>query len=103
MEPLRPHAFVIAADDNAATKLPWLVASLRKDGFHIRHSYKTTRNVGKLLGDAAKSRARFAIILGKELAEQRIAIKNMASGAQTEISLTEISARLRADEFNPNQ
>lgn len=98
MEPLRPHAFVIAADDNAVSKLPGLVASLRKEGFHIRHSYKTTRNVGKLLGDAAKSRARYAIILGKELAETppRVAIKDLASGEQTEASLTRIAEQLRA-------
>jgi histidyl-tRNA synthetase len=98
MEPLQPHAFVIAADDNAAGKLPGLVASLRKEGFHIRHSYKTTRNVGKLLGDAAKSRARYAIILGKELAESppSVAMKNLASGEQMEMPFTEIASQLKA-------
>ena len=98
MEALRPHAFVIAADDDAASKLTALVAALRKGGFHIRHSYKTTRNVGKLLGDAAKSRARYAIILGKELAQipPRVAIKDLATGEQTEATLTRVAEQLRA-------
>ncbi|MCI0675957.1 MAG: histidine--tRNA ligase [Phycisphaerales bacterium] len=82
MAPLRPHAFVVAADDQAAAQLPKIVADLRKQGFHVRHSYKTTRNVGKLLGEAGKSRACFAIILGKELAENKAVVKNLESGEQ---------------------
>jgi histidyl-tRNA synthetase len=97
LQDLRPDAFVIAADDEAAKHLPRIVADLRKQNFHVRHSYKTTRNVGKLLGDASKSRARNAVILGKELAENPpgIVIKNLQSGEQKELPLSSLPEELR--------
>ncbi len=96
MRPLRPHAFVITADDNAAAELPKLVSQLRRSGFHIRHSYKSTRNVGKLLGEANKSRAMSAIILGEELAEQQVQFKDLQSGEQMPVALKDLEATLRA-------
>lgn len=96
MRPLRPDAFIIAANDGAAAKLSSLVASLRREGLHIRHSYKTTRNIGKLLGEASKSRARFAIILGDELAAGNVMLKNLDGGEQKEVSLSELPGVLRA-------
>ncbi|MBL9140348.1 MAG: ATP phosphoribosyltransferase regulatory subunit, partial [Phycisphaerae bacterium] len=79
----RPDAFVISAGDEAAElELPRLVARLRGAGLHVRHSYKATRNVGKLLGDASKQRARCAIILGPELAQGAVQLKNLATGEQ---------------------
>jgi histidyl-tRNA synthetase len=91
----RPDAFVIAADDDAAAKMPAIVAQLRKHDLHIRQSYKTTRNVGKLLGDASKCRARFAVILGKKLAENIVELKNMDGGEQREIALSELANALK--------
>jgi histidyl-tRNA synthetase len=94
----RPDAFVIAASDDAAARLPAIVADLRRSNLHVRQSYKTTRNIGKLLGDAGKSRARYAVILGAELAASppRVALKNMDSGEQREVALSELAAALRA-------
>ena len=92
----RPDAFVIAADDAAANELPKVVAMLRREGLHARHSTKTTRNVGKLLGDASKARARFAVILGKELAEGIVAMKNLETGEQRDIGRNELVRELRA-------
>lgn len=61
---LQPDAFVFAANDEADQKaLRPLLAALRRAGLHARRSYKTTRNVGKLLQDADKCAARFAVIL----------------------------------------
>jgi histidyl-tRNA synthetase len=97
-EPIRPDAFVISNGDEVAEKqLPPLVASLRRDGLHVRHTYKSTRNVGKLLGDAGKCRARFAVILGKELNEQppRAALKNLDTGEQREIAISDLSSALK--------
>lgn len=93
----RPDAFVIAADDDAAAKLPAIVASLRKESLHVRQSYKTTRNVGKLLADASKCRARYAVILGKKFAapEQIVELKDMDGGEQREVTLDELAAALR--------
>ncbi len=93
----RPDAFVVSAGELAAdAELPRLVARLRADGFHVRHSYKATRNVGKLLADASKQRARFAVILGAELAEGRAMLKDLASGEQRPVALAELANLLRA-------
>jgi len=93
----RPDAFVVSAGEPAAdAELPRLVARLRADGFHVRHSYKATRNVGKLLADASKQRARFAVILGAELADGRAMLKDLASGEQRPVVLAELSNLLRA-------
>ena len=94
----RPDAFVIAASDDAAAKVPSIVADLRtRGGLHVRQSYKTTRNVGKLLGDAAKCRARYAVILGNELAASppRVALKNLDSGEQVDVALNDLAGKLR--------
>ena len=50
------------------------IADLRRAGRHERHTYRSTRNVGKLLGEAGKVRARFAVILGDELADGNVAL-----------------------------
>ena len=92
----RPDAFVVSAGDPAAdAELPRLVARLRAAGLHVRHSYKATRNVGKLLADASKQRSRFAVILGAELAEGRVQLKDLASGEQRQVALAELAAALR--------
>jgi histidyl-tRNA synthetase len=93
----RPDAFVVSAGEPAAdAELPRLVARLRASGLHVRHSYKATRNVGKLLGEASKQRARFAVILGAELADGRAQLKDLASGEQRLVALAELAAALRA-------
>jgi histidyl-tRNA synthetase len=67
---------------------------LRRQGLHARASWKATRNVGKLLGDAAKARARFAVILGAELAQGAVALKDLDGGAQELVPLAQVAARL---------
>ena len=79
----RPDAFVISAGGELAeSELPRLLMRLRRAGLHARSSAKATRNVGKLLGDAGKARARFAVILGAELAEGSVALKDLDAGSQ---------------------
>jgi len=92
----RPDVFVISAGGDAAdAALAGLVMSLRRAGLHVRTSSKTTRNVGKLLGDAGKARARQALILGAELADGNVALKDLDSGAQRTIALAEAVTVLR--------
>jgi histidyl-tRNA synthetase len=95
MKPLRPHAFAIAATDEAEPIMRKAVAQLRRDGFHVRHSYKTTRNVGKLLGDASKSRAMSAIIFGKDVLANQVDFKDLQSGEQTPIAIDDLKQRLK--------
>jgi len=91
----RPHAFIIAANDEAAVNLPGIVTRLRRKGFHIRHSYKPTRHVGKLLGEANKGRALAAIILGDKLSENIVELKDLGSGQQRDLSLDDVPDALR--------
>ncbi|MCH8913736.1 MAG: histidine--tRNA ligase [Planctomycetes bacterium] len=83
----RPDVFVITArDEEPQTNFTPMISELRQAGLHVRHSYKATRNVGKLLSEANKARARFAVILGKELDEGNVVLKDLRSGEQEEIA-----------------
>jgi histidyl-tRNA synthetase len=54
----------------------------------------TTRKLGKQLESAAKAGAAWAAIVGDELAEGRIGLKDLASGTQESVALDELVARL---------
>lgn len=92
---LRPDVFVISTGDDASEDaLLGVVAGLRQAGLHARHTYKTTRNVGKLLKEAANTGARFAAIL--ENAET-CALKDLESGEQTDgVSVATLVELIRA-------
>ncbi len=93
----RPDAFLLSNGGEAAERmLPQLLASLRRAGLHARQSYKTTRNIGKLLGDAAKCRSRFAVILDERLAEGLVTVKDLDAGSQGEVPLAGLAERLRS-------
>ena len=86
-----PDLFVISNGETLAEeKLPKLVAQWRDTGLHVRHTYRATRNVGKLLGEAGKTRARFAVILGEELADGYVQLKNLASGDQEVVKIESV-------------
>ena len=94
----RPDAFVISAGGEAAdAELPRLLAALRRAGLHARTSSKATKNVGKLLGDAGKARARLAVILGAELAEGNVALKNLDAGSQQVVPLAGLVERIKTE------
>ena len=93
----RPDAFIISAGgEDAERMLPGMVMSLRRMGLHVRSSAKATRNVGKLLGEAGKARARVAVILGAELAQDSVVLKDLDAGTQEVIALSDVAARLLA-------
>jgi histidyl-tRNA synthetase len=91
----RPDAFIISNGTlEAEAQVKPLVASLRSQGIHARHTYKQTRNVGKLLQDAATLRARSAVIIESAT---HATIKDMATGQQTPapIALGDVAATVR--------
>jgi histidyl-tRNA synthetase len=93
----RPDVFVISAGGDAAeAELPRLVASLRRAGLHTRTSSRATKNVGKLLGDAGKARARLAVILGAELADGNVALKDLDAGSQQVVPLSDLAVRIKS-------
>ncbi len=81
----RPDVFVIAPSDDLDPIAIRLLATLRREGLHARRSYKTTRNVGKLLKEASQQHARLAIII--ESADQAT-IRNLDAADQQSVQLT---------------
>jgi histidyl-tRNA synthetase len=90
-----PDAFVLAVSDTGAEKLPGVVATLRRAGLHTRMSYKQTRNPGKLLKDAEKARARFAVLLDDTAAQGQAQVKDLATGEQSPCAIADLPQQLR--------
>lgn len=90
----RPDLFVVNAREDEEPR-DRLVARLRRAGLHVRHGYRATRNVGKLLGEASKARARLAVILGREWDEGRVVLKDLEAGTQEEIAVADLLDRVR--------
>lgn len=92
----RPDVFVISAGGEADAHVAPIVAELRKNDLHTRMTYRATRNVGKLLTEAAKTNTRFTVILGDELTNGTVVIKDMDSGEQTEVAVSDIVSHVTA-------
>lgn len=94
-----PDVFVLSNGDEAAdAQVRPTVAALRRGseslaGLHVRHSYKATKNVGKLLKEAAQQGARFAVII--EDAET-CSVKDTRTNEQwpDKVPLADLHARL---------
>ncbi|MFO0830392.1 MAG: histidine--tRNA ligase [Phycisphaerales bacterium] len=92
---MRPDVFVIGnGTPEAEAQVKPLVAGLRSMGLHARHTYKQTRNVGKLLQEAAGLRARYAAIIESAT---HATVKDLATGQQTQqpIGLSEVAGAVR--------
>jgi histidyl-tRNA synthetase len=90
---MRPDVFVISnGTPGAEPQVRPLVAALRRAGLHARHTYKTTRNVGKLLKEASDQRAHVAVIIENETT---CAIKTLATGAQHQAPIAEAVGHVR--------
>lgn len=93
---LRPEAFVVAGSEDEDALVEPLLANLRRgierEGFdgkpwspnryavrpmHARRTYKTTRNLKKLLNDAEKQHARFVVELHGEDGADKVELRDM--------------------------
>jgi histidyl-tRNA synthetase len=108
---MRPDVFVISngqPESDAAVRP--LVAGLRRGGrggrgeasesrrggnrvppLHARHSYKATKNIGKLLQEASAVHARFAAIVENA---SEATLKNLATQEQEKVRVEDIGARV---------
>ena len=98
VRPPAPGVFVISASDEADRPAQRLMAAMRRSGVHARRSYKTTRNVGKLLGEASRAGASRAVILGSELHEGQVQLKDLVNGDQQLVPLDRIVEIITAGE-----
>ena len=81
-----PDVFVISAGDEGDAAMAQTVSLLRHSNLHARRSYKATKNVGKLLTEAAKSNAKFVVILGEELSRGEYVVKNLETKEQVAVT-----------------
>ena len=87
-----PLVAVLGMTDDLADRYR-VAATLRAAGIAARVD-GTTRKLGKQLESAAKAGAAWAVIVGEELAEGRIGLKDLATGEQESVALDELVARL---------
>lgn len=79
---LRPDVFVVSnGTPEAEAAVAGVVAALRRQRLHARRTSKSTKNIGKLLKEAAACRARYALILETGSTG---ALKNLDTGEQTD-------------------
>jgi len=96
VETPRPDVFVVSSGgEDAEQRFIPLATSLRDAGLHVRHTFKATRNIGKQLKEASGHRARFAIILGDEIADNRVTVKDLDAGEQTELTFGDLATWLQ--------
>jgi histidyl-tRNA synthetase len=88
-----PDVFVISnGQPESEAAFRGVVAKLREAGLYTRHTYRTTRNVGKLLQEAAGLRAKYAVILENGLAAQ---VKDMKQGTQRPAAVANLASELK--------
>jgi len=84
----RPDVFVISlGDDQTDDALKKIVSDLRGDNHHVRHTYRSTRKLKKLLGEAEGLGSRLVIILDEKLSQGEVTIKDMQGGKQEQVQL----------------
>ena len=87
-----PLVAIVGFGDDHADRLR-VAALLRDAGLAVRPD-GTARKLGKQLEAAAKAGAGWAVIVGDELAEDRVGLKNLASGEQVTVALDEVAGRV---------
>ena len=93
-EPLRPTGYIVALGEQAAAVAPSLAHRLRKAGIAVEYDPDKTSMKAQMKA-ADKVGAGMALILGDdEIARGVIALRNLATGDQTELDETALIARL---------
>ena len=72
-------------------------AQMVRPGLGVQQSYRGTRNIGKLLQEAAASGAKLAVILApNEWGRNLVRLKNLADRSEKEVSLADLPAAIHA-------
>ncbi len=92
-----PVAVVVGADPaDTATRLR-VATDLRAAGIAARADL-SRRKLGKQLESAAKERAHFVVIIGDELADGNVQLKDLEAGSQQLVALADLARKLASGE-----
>jgi histidyl-tRNA synthetase len=89
----RPVAVVVGADPAATAERLRIATVLRAAGIAARAELGQ-RKLGKQLESAAKERAHFAVILGDELADGQVQLKDLEAGSQKLVAVDDLVREL---------
>lgn len=88
--------FLVAFGEKAATESVRLTHTLRENGLQVDKDYLDRKIKGQFKA-ADRVKAKFVLVLGDEEIENNVVkVKNMDSGDQTEIAITEIVAYMKS-------
>jgi histidyl-tRNA synthetase len=88
-------AYVVPVSDDVRIKAAEITAMLRRAGISCDMDIMG-RKMAKALKYASSARARFAIIVGKnELEQDSVTLRNMASGDQEIVQITELAGSVQ--------
>jgi histidyl-tRNA synthetase len=97
VEPARepmPLAVVVGVDPNATAERLRLATELRAGGLAVRAEL-APRKLGRQLETAVKEGARFAVIVGDELADGQVTLRDLGAASQKVVPLADLVALLR--------
>jgi histidyl-tRNA synthetase len=93
--------FLATVGEEAARRAPALVAELRRQGVATDLDY-LRRSLKGQLKQADRLRARQVVVLGEtELAQEKVRVKEMATGQEVEVRLNELASWLREHAARP--
>ena len=87
--------FVACVDETYRKAAVKLTMKLRSAGFAANFSYKAAK-LSKQLKQASEQKAKNCIIIGEEFKENKLAVKDMATGEQELVGVDEFWSRLKA-------
>jgi histidyl-tRNA synthetase len=88
-----PLAVVVGADPAATAERLRIATDLRAAGLAVRAEL-TARKLGKQLESAARDHAHFAVILGDELADGQVQLRDLDAGSQQLVPLSDLARKL---------
>jgi histidyl-tRNA synthetase len=88
-----PLAVVVGADPAATVERLRIATELRAAGLAARAEL-TPRKLGRQLEAAAKEGAHFAVIIGDELADGQVQLRDLQAGTQQVLPLTDLARKL---------
>ena len=90
-----PLAVVVGADPAATSERLRIATDLRAAGLPVRAEL-ASRKLGKQIESAARDHAHFAIILGDELADGQVQLRDLEAGSQQLVPLVDLARKLAA-------